>query len=67
MSEKTRYIGSVRFYKNMLLLAIVVLVIGLAALALHSHHRYEQAISLLKQQDSGPSHDFPAVDSDPLA
>ena len=67
MSEKTRYIGSVRFYKNMLLLAIVVLVIGLAALALHSHHRYEQVLSLLEQQHSTSNHTFATVDSDPLA
>ena len=67
MSEKTRYIGSVRFYKNILLVVIVVLVLGLAALALYNHHRYEQAVSLLEQQFGVVPNDFADVDSDPLA
>ena len=67
MSEKARYIGSVRFYKNMLLVVIVLLVTGLAALALYNHHRYEKALTLLEQEHVSVSSDFPDVDSDPLA
>ncbi len=67
MSEKTRYIGSVRFYKNILLVVIIVLVLGLAALSLYNHHRYEQSLLLLEQQYGTVPNDFSAVDSDPLA
>ncbi len=67
MSESNRYIGSVRFYKNMLLAVILLLVAGLAALSLYYHHRYEQAAALLEQEYGPLSEDFGDVDSDPLA
>lgn len=67
MSESNHYIGSVRFYKNMLLAVILLLVAGLAALSLYYHHRYEQAAALLEQEYGPLSEDFDDVDSDPLA
>ncbi len=67
MPENNRYIGSVRFYKNMLLLVIVFLVAGLAALSLYNHHRYVQVASLLEQGYGAVPDDFADVDTDPLA
>ena len=67
MSDNNRYIGSVRFYKNLLLLVIVLLVAGLSALALYNHHRYEQAATLLDQEFGKSPEDFVNVESEPLA
>lgn len=67
MPEKTRYIGSVRFYKNMLLLVIAVLVLVLAAVSLYYHHRYAQAAELLDAEYSINVESYSDIDSDPLA
>ncbi|MBR5572731.1 MAG: polysaccharide deacetylase family protein [Oscillospiraceae bacterium] len=67
MSEQIRYFGSVRFYKNILLLLIVLLVAGLAALALFNHHRYAQAMALLEQSYGTVPENLASVESDPLA
>ena len=52
MEEKTRYIGSVRFYKNMLLVVIALLVLILTVVSLYYHHRYRQAVELLETEYS---------------
>lgn len=67
MPERTHYFGSVRFYKNMLLVVIVLLIGCLSALALFYHHRYEQASALLEQEYGQSPEDFSSVDSCPLA
>lgn len=66
MSEQNRYIGSVRFYKNMLLLVIILLVVGSVVLALYNQHRYEQVVQLLEEQYGTSPDDLIDVDSDPL-
>lgn len=67
MSEKTRYIGSVRFYKNMLLLVITLLVVTLASVSLYYHHRYQQAATLLDTEYNVDIDSISDIDSDPLA
>lgn len=66
MQEKTRYVGSVRFYKNMLLLVIALLVVILAAMSLYYHHRYRQAVELLDAEYSGDIDSVTDIDSDPM-
>lgn len=66
MQEKTRYIGSVRFYKNMLLVVIALLVLILAAVSLYYHHRYRQAVELLEAEYSASIEAILNIDSDPL-
>lgn len=66
MQEKTRYIGSVRFYKNILLLVIALLVLVLAVVSLYYHHRYRQAVDLLEAEYSASIETILNIDSDPL-
>ena len=66
MEEKTRYVGSVRFYKNMLLLAIALLVLTLTVVSLY-YHRYRQAVELLEQEYNVSVESILNLDSDPLA
>lgn len=67
MSQKTRYFGSVRFYKNMLLLVIALLVVALTVLALVFHHRYKVAETLLATEyDIDLATDY-EIDTEPLA
>lgn len=66
MSEKPRYIGSVRFYKNMILLFIVVLVATLTTLALVFHHRYQEAVTLLEEDLGTEISSLDEIESDPL-
>ena len=67
MEEKTRYIGSVRFYKNMLLVVIALLVLILTVVSLYYHHRYRQAVELLESEYSASIESILNTDSDPLA
>ena len=67
MEEKTRYVGSVRFYKNMLLLVIALLVLTLTVVSLYYHHRYRQAVDLLEQEYNASVESILNLDSDPLA
>lgn len=67
MQEKTRYIGSVRFYKNMLLLVIALLVLVLTAVSLYYHHRYQDAAELLEQEFHASFEELQDIDTDPLA
>ena len=67
MEEKTRYVGSVRFYKNMLLLVVALLVLTLTVVSLYYHHRYRQAVELLEQEYSASVESILNLDSDPLA
>ena len=67
MEEKTRYVGSVRFYKNMLLLVIALLVLTLTTVSLYYHHRYRQAVELLEQEYNASVESILNLDSDPLA
>lgn len=66
MPEKTHYFGSIRFYKNLLLVAIGLLVAALLVLTLLFHHRYEQAAALLEAQYGIEADDLPTVESEPL-
>ena len=67
MEEKTRYVGSVRFYKNMLLVVIALLVLTLTVVSLYYHHRYRQAVELLEQEYNASVESILNLDSDPLA
>lgn len=67
MQEKTRYIGSVRFYKNMLLVVIALLVLCLAAVSMYYHHRYQQTAELLEAEYHASIESILEMDSDPLA
>lgn len=67
MEEKTRYVGSVRFYKNMVLLVIALLVIVLIAVSLYYNHRYRQAVELLEAERGADIETLLDVDSEPLA
>lgn len=67
MQEKTRYVGSVRFYKNMLLVVIALLVLGLTLVSLYYHHRYQQAAALLEAEYNASFESILDMDSDPLA
>ena len=67
MQEKTRYVGSVRFYKNMLLLVIVLLVGGLATVSIHYHHSYEKVLDVLESERGSEISDLSDLSVDPLA
>ena len=67
MEEKNRYLGSVRFYKNMLLLVIALLVLVLTAVSLYYHHRYQDAVELLEQELQASFEELQDIDTDPLA
>ena len=67
MEEKNRYLGSVRFYKNMLLLVIALLVLVLIAVSLYYHHRYQDAVELLEQEFQASFEELQDIDTDPLA
>lgn len=67
MEEKTRYVGSVRFYKNMLLVVIALLVLILTMVSLYYLHRYRQAVDLLEEEYSASIESILNMDSDPLA
>lgn len=67
MSEHDRYIGSVRFYKNMLLLVIALLVLILSALALLYHHRYKAAAAMLEAEYGIDIEAMQDVETEPLA
>lgn len=66
MSEKPRYIGSVKFYKNMLLLVIVLLISILTALVLLFQHRYKLATTLLETEYGIFAEDIGEVETIPL-
>lgn len=67
MEAKTRYVGSVRFYKNMVLLVIALLVVILAVVSLYYHHRYQQAAELLDAQYGVDVNAVADIDIEPLA
>ena len=67
MEEKTRYVGSVRFYKNMLLVVIALLMLILTLVSLYYHHRYQQAAALLETEYNVSFESILDMDSDPLA
>lgn len=66
MEEKTRYIGSVRFYKNMLLLLITLLVVALVAVSLHFQHLYRQTATLLEEEYHESIDSIMNLESEPL-
>lgn len=67
MQKKTCYIGSVKFYKNLLLLAIALLVVILATFSLYYHHRYQQALEVLETKYKTSIESIYNISSDPLA
>ena len=67
MQEKTRYVGSVRFYKNMVLLVIAVLVVVLAVVSIYYHHRYQEALALLDTEYHTDIDAIADINSEPLA
>ena len=66
MEEKNRYLGSVRFYKNMLLLVIALLVLALTVVSMYYHHHYRQAAQLLEEEYHASIDSIMNADSDPI-
>lgn len=67
MSKKARYIGSVRFFKNLLLVAIALLVVALIALVMLYHQRYYATVALLEEQYGIEAESLLGVECEPLA
>ena len=62
------YFGSVKFFKNMLLVAVILAVGISAGLAIYFHSQLESAQSVaVEPSGSGGNGSYPAVDSEPLA
>lgn len=61
------YFGSVKFFKNMILV-VVILAIGIsAAFAIYYHHQWQQAqVSSVESAVSGGNGFYPAVQTDPI-
>lgn len=66
MSEKSSYFGSVRFYKNMLFLLILLLVFALTALTLVFHHRYKEVATVLETEYGCEAEDLIHIETDPM-
>lgn len=61
------YFGSVKFFKNMILV-VVILAIGISAgFAVYYHHQWRQAqVSSVESGASGGNGSYPAVDTEPV-